>query len=230
MSKIRNIVFDCNESILDLTTITPVFERLFGSPKAMRLWFQELIIYSQALTIANVYVPFTDIGRAVLDKIAAASGVKITSADREELTDRFATMPPYPEVPVALRRLKAAGFHLFTLTDNTAAISGRQLTHGGIADFFDRRFSVDDTAKRHKPAPEAYAEVTQGLGASPSEMCLVACHTWDTIGAQAVGWEAGLIQRVNNDVLDSAAQPQYLGKDLKIIADQIIARNGSAPG
>jgi 2-haloacid dehalogenase len=61
-------------------------------------------------------------------------------------------------------------------------------------------------------------------------MCLVACHTWDTIGAQAVGWEAGLIQRVNNDVLDSAAQPQYLGKDLKIIADQIIARNGSAPG
>jgi 2-haloacid dehalogenase len=230
MSRIRNIVFDCNESILDLTTITPVFERLFGSPKTMRLWFQELITYSQALTITNVYVPFTDIGGAVLDKIAVSRGVKITSADREELTDRFATMPPYPEVPIALRRLKEAGFHLFTLTDNTAAISGRQLTHGGIVDFFDRRFSVDDTVKRHKPAPEAYAEVTQGLGASPSEMCLVACHTWDAIGAQAVGWEAGLIERANNDVLDSAAQPQYLGKDLKVVADQIIGRNGSAPG
>jgi len=227
MSKIRNIVFDCNESILDLTTIIPVFQRLFGSPGAMRLWFQELIIYSQALTIANVYIPFTDIGGAVLDKIAVPRGVKITSADREELTDRFGTMPPYPDVPGALRRLKEGGFHLFTLTDNTAAISGRQLAHDGIIDLFDRRFSVDDTAKRHKPAPEAYAEVTQGLGASPSEMCLVACHTWDTIGAQAVGWEAGLIQRANNDVLDTAAQPQYVGKDLNIIADQIIARNGS---
>src|SRR5208337_533898 len=116
MSKIRNIVFDCNESILDLTTITPVFQRLFGSPRAMRLWFQELILYSQALTITNVYVPFTDIGGAVLDKIAVPRGVKITSADREELTDRFATMPPYPDVPGALRRLKEAGFHLFTLT------------------------------------------------------------------------------------------------------------------
>jgi 2-haloacid dehalogenase len=230
MSKIRNIVFDCNESILDLTTITPVFERLFGAPRAMRLWFQELIIYSQALTIANVYAPFTDIGGAVLDKIAVPRGVKITPTDREELTDRFASMPPYPEVPGALRRLKEAGFHLFTLTDNTAAISARQLAHGGIVDFFDRRFSVDDTAKRHKPAPEAYAEVTQGLGASPSEMCLVACHTWDTIGAQAAGWEAGLIQRVNNDVLDTAAQPHYVGRDLNIIADQIIARNGPAPG
>ena len=157
MSKVRNIVFDCNETILDLTTVTPVFERLFGSPSAMRLWFQELITYSQALTIADVYVPFTDIGGAVLEKIAAPRGIKITAADRQELTDRFATMPPYPDVPGGLRRLKAAGFHLFTLTDNTAAISGRQLTHGGIVDLFDRRFSVDDTAKRHKPAPEAYA-------------------------------------------------------------------------
>jgi 2-haloacid dehalogenase len=139
-------------------------------------------------------------------------------------------MPPYPEVPEALRRLKAAGFHLFTLTDNTAAISGRQLTNGGLIDLFDRRFSVDDTAKRHKPAPEAYAEVTRALGVRPSEMCLVACHTWDTIGAQAAGWEAGLIKRVNNDVLDTAAQPGYLGKDLNAIADQIIARHGPARG
>jgi len=146
------------------------------------------------------------------------------------LTDRFATMPPYPEVPGALRRLKAARFRLFTLTDNTAAISGRQLTHGRMAALFDRRFSVDDTAKRHKPAPEAYAEVTEGLGVSPSEMCLVACHTWDTIGAQAAGWQAGLIKRPNNDVLDTAAQPQYVGQDLDEVADQIIAQRPQEHG
>jgi 2-haloacid dehalogenase len=225
MPKVRNIVFDCNESILDLTTITPVFQRLFGSPSTMRLWFQELIIYSQALTIADIYVPFTDIGSAVLQKIADAKGVKITATDREELTDRFATMPPYPDVLEALRRLKMAGFHLFTLTDNTAAISGRQLTNGGLIDLFDRRFSVDDTAKRHKPAAQAYAEVTEALGAPPDEMCLIACHTWDTMGAQAARWEAGLILRANNDVLDVAVQPQYVGKDLNAVADQIIARN-----
>jgi 2-haloacid dehalogenase len=224
LSNIRNIVFDCNETLLDLTTVAPVFQRLFSDPRAFRLWFQELITYSQALTIADVYVPFTDIGGAVLEKMAAPKGVKITAADRDELTDRFATMPPYPDVPPGLRRLKAAGFRLFTLTDNTAAISGRQLTHGGIVDLFDRRFSVDDTAKRHKPAPEAYAEVTTALGTSPSEMCLVACHSWDTMGAQGAGWEAGLIKRANNDILETAHQPQYVGKDLNDIADQIIAQ------
>jgi 2-haloacid dehalogenase len=230
MSTVRNIVFDCNETLLDLSTVTPIFQRLFGEPRIMRLWFQELITYSQALTIADVYVPFTDISSAVLDKIAAPRKVKITADDRKELTDRFATMPPYPDVPVGLRKLKSAGFHLFTLTDNTAAISGRQLTHGGIVDLFDRRFSVDDTAKRHKPAPEAYAEVSKALGASAGEMCMIACHTWDTIGVQGAGWEAGLIKRVNNDVLETAAQPQYIGKDLVEVADQIIARHGSGHG
>src|ERR1700744_113835 len=134
MPKLRNIVFDCNETLLDLSTVPPIFQRLFGEPRGVRIWFRELITYSQALTIADVYVPFTDIGGAVLDKMAAPRDVKITAADRQELTDRFATMPPYPDVPGALRRLKDAGFHLFTLTDNTAAISGRQLTHGGIVD------------------------------------------------------------------------------------------------
>jgi 2-haloacid dehalogenase len=226
MSNIRNVVFDCNETILDLTTMTPIFERLFGEPQSMRLWFRELITYSQSLTIADIYVPFTGIGAAVLDKMAAARGIPIKSDDRRELTDRFATMPPYPEVPGALKRLKDAGFHLYTLTDNTAEISGRQLTHGGIVELFDRRFSVDDTAKSHKPSRQAYEEVTNALGASPSAMCLVACHTWDTMGAQAAGWHAGLIKRPDNDVLDTAARPQYLGMDLGTIADQIIADNG----
>jgi 2-haloacid dehalogenase len=226
---VRNIVFDTNETILDLSTITPVFRRLFGAPGAMRLWFRGLITYSQALTIAGVYIPFTDIGSAVLDSLAAARGVKITAADRQELTDRFATMPLYPDVSEGLRRLKAAGFHLYTLTDNTAAVSQRQLEHGGIVDLFDRRFSVDDTVKRHKPAPAAYASVTRALGASPSEMCMIACHTWDTIGAQAAGWEAGLIKRINNDVLDTAPQPQFVGKDLNVVAEQIIARHAPMP-
>jgi hypothetical protein len=32
------------------------------------------------------------------------------------------------------------------------------------------------------------------------------------------------------DVLDAAAQPQYVGKDLNDIADQIIARHGPGHG
>jgi 2-haloacid dehalogenase len=218
------IVFDVNETLLNLDGVRPVFDRIFGDPAAMRLWFADLITYSEALTLAGVYVPFTDIGGAVLRMLAATRDLVITDADAAELTDRFATMPPHPEVPAALRRLRDHGFRLFTLTDNTLAISGRQLEHAGVIDVFERRFSVDETVHRHKPAPEAYHSVASALGVDPDRICLIACHVWDTIGAQSAGWQAALILREGNAPLDAGPQPDYIGKDLDVVAGQLIEK------
>jgi 2-haloacid dehalogenase len=218
------IVFDVNETLLDLDTMSPIFERIFHDPAAMRLWFADLILYSEALTIAGVYVPFTDIGAAVLQMLAATRDITVSDADGAELTNRFASMPPHPEVPGALRRLRDHGFRLFTLTDNTLAISGRQLEHGGIIDLFERRFSVDETVRRHKPAPEAYHSVATTLGLDPSGMCMIASHVWDTIGAGAAGLQTALILREGNAPLPAGPQPDYVGKDLDAIADQLIER------
>jgi 2-haloacid dehalogenase len=220
------IVFDVNETLLNLDSIQPIFHRIFDDPAAMRLWFAGLITYSEALTLAGVYVPFTDIGGAVLRMLAATRGIAISAADSAELTDRFATMPPHPEVPAALGRLRDHGFRLFTLTDNTLEISGRQLEHGGIIGEFERRFSVDETVKRHKPAPEAYHCVGAALGLDPGGICLVASHVWDTIGAGAAGWQTALILREGNAPLDVGPQPDYIGADLDAVADQLIKRYG----
>jgi 2-haloacid dehalogenase len=209
------IVFDVNETLLDLDTLHPTLDRIFGDPAALRLWF------------AN---PFTDIGAAVLRMLAATRDITISDSDAAELTERFATMPPHPEVPAALRRLREDGFRLFTLTDNTLAISGRQLEHAGVIDVFERRFSVDETVRRHKPAPEAYHSVATALEVDPGDICLVACHVWDTIGAQAAGWQAGLILRQGNAPLGVGPQPDYTGKNLDEIADQLIGKYGSATG
>ena len=218
------IVFDVNETLLDLDTLVPIFERIFGDPGAMRLWFANLITYSEALTLSDVYVPFTDIGAAVLKMLAATRGIKITDETAADLNQHFATMPPHPEVPAALRRLRDHGFRLFTLTDNTLDISGRQLQHGGIIDLFERRFSVDETVKRHKPSQDAYHWVAGQFQAGPGEVCLIACHVWDTIGALAAGWQAGLILRTGNAPLSVGPQPTYIGADLDAIADQLIER------
>src|SRR6201991_4271890 len=208
------IVFDVNETLLDLESLRPTFDRIFDDPAAMRLWFAHLITYSEALTLAGVYVPFTDIGGAVLRMLAATRGISISPDDSAELTDRFASMPPHPEVPMALRRLRVHGFRLFTLTDNTLEISGRQLERAGVIDLFERRFSVDETVRRHKPAPEAYRSVASELGLDPGDVCLIACHTWDTLGAVGAGCQAGLILREGNAPLEVGPQPNYIAADL----------------
>ena len=218
------IVFDVNETLLDLGSMAPIFERIFGERLAVRLWFDDLIIYSQALTLANVYIPFTDIGAAALKMLADTRGIKITEADKKELTEKFSSMPPHKEVPGALRKLREAGFRLFVLTDNMLEIQGKQLERGGIIDLFERRFSTDG-ARRHKPAPEAYAYAARELGAEPKDMFMIACHTWDTIGAKGAGWGAALIKRPGNDVLEVGPQPDIVGHDLDQVADELIRRH-----
>src|SRR5262245_47297789 len=98
MSELPCIVFDCNETLIDLETLSPTFERIFGSKSAMRLWFAQMILYSNALTLANSYVPFTDIGAAVMKMLAKTEGIVITENDRAELAAKFAAMPAHPEV------------------------------------------------------------------------------------------------------------------------------------
>jgi len=95
---------------------------------------------------------------------------------------------------------------------------------------FERRFSVDETVRRHKPAPEAYRSVVTALGVDPGDICLIACHVWDTIGAQSAGWQAGLILRQGNAPLGVGPEPDYIGKDLNEIADQLIYKYGSGAG
>ena len=73
------------------------------------MWFANLITYSEALTLAGVYVPFTDIGGAVLRMLASTMGKTVEGSEAAELTNRFASMPPHAEVPDTLRRLRDHG-------------------------------------------------------------------------------------------------------------------------
>jgi 2-haloacid dehalogenase len=221
------IVFDVNESLLDLESVSPIFERIFRDRRAMRLWYANLILYAEALTLAKVYVPLSEIGEAVMQMMASAESISVTEHDKQDLTDAFASMPPYPEVPAALKRLSDAGFRLFTLTGNLPEIQTRQLKAGGIAACFEQCFSVDAVG-RHKPAPQAYAYVESQLGAKPPELLLVACHTWDIIGAVAAGWRAVLVKRPENDVLGVGPQPEFTGNDLADVAAQLIQRYDAA--
>jgi 2-haloacid dehalogenase len=57
---------------------------------------------------------------------------------------------------------------------------------------------------------------------------MVACHLWDTTGAQAAGCQGAFLTRPNNNLIEvqEVPQPHYLSDDLADLAEQIIAANG----
>jgi 2-haloacid dehalogenase len=218
------LVFDVNETLLDLEALKPHFERMFGEGRSLREWFAQVILYSEAITLSDSYVPFGELGGAVLRMLARARGVQINDTDLQELKEAVATMPPHPEVRAALVSLREAGFRLYTLTNNPKATCARQLEEAGIASLFERQFSVDDTVHRYKPAREVYREVETYFGLPPADLCLIACHTWDILGAAAAGWKTAFIARPGNAPLAVGSQPLILGPDLNVVAQELIQR------
>ena len=169
------IVFDVNETLLDITILMPLFERVFGDGTALREWFAQLILYSQTMTLSGLYTPFGELAVGTLHMVAGIHGVAIAAPDVDELKERMSSMPAHPDVVPALARLQAAGLRLVTLTNSASAASPTPLERAGIAGFFERSFSVEEV-RRFKPAPETYRHVATAMNVETSRLCLVACH------------------------------------------------------
>ena len=181
------IVFDVNETLLDITTIEPLFDRVFGDRLVLREWFAQLILYSQTMTLSGLYAPFGKLAAGTFRMVGSIRGVSISEGDVEELGKRMSTMPAHPDAIPALIKLRDAGFRLVTLSNSASAASLTPLERAGLSEFFERSFSVG-AVRKFKPAPETYCLVAEEMGVEISELCLVACHLWDTIGAQAASW------------------------------------------
>ena len=218
------IVFDVNETLIDIESIAPFFEKVFGDRKILREWFNQLILYSNVITLAGYYQSFFTLGQGVLEMLGTIYGVSIKPSDLDELKFSMLSMPPHKEAAEGLRLLKEAGFRLMTLTNSPPGKDGSPLERAGLAHFFERQFSVD-SVRRFKPAPEVYHLVAEFLEVAASVICLVAAHTWDTLGAQSVGFSAGLVTRMGNAPLpiNGLPQPQVVAPDLVRLARQMIA-------
>lgn len=221
------LVFDVNETLLDLTVLEPFFQRVFGSPSVMRQWFAELILYSQAVTLSGAYVPFSTLSVGILRMLARIHGVEAGEGDLEEFTGLLRALPAHLDAADALKRLHSAGFRMVTLTNSAPVPGPTPLERAGLATFFERSFSVD-SVHRFKPAPETYRLVADVLHVPLNQLCLVAAHTWDTLGAQSAGCLAALVARPGNAVLEAPGlpQPELVSPDLTTLADAVLARWG----
>jgi 2-haloacid dehalogenase len=216
-------VFDVNETLLDIESIAPLFQRLFGDGKVLREWFGQLVLYSNAITLSGPYTTFFTLGQGVLKMLGSIHNVSVQQADIEELRTRMLTMPAHSDVPAGLKQLKDAGFRLVTLTNSPPDSQTSPLKHAGIDGWFEKSFSVD-RVRRFKPAPQVYHMVAEELDVPPAAICMVAAHVWDTIGAQSIGCSGALVARPGNAPLPvhGLPQPQAVAPDLPGVAAQLI--------
>jgi 2-haloacid dehalogenase len=219
-------VFDVNGSLLDTDALAPLFQRIFGNGLVEREWYEELALYSNVITSSGNYPgTFFTLAQAVLQMVGSIHHVEIRPADVEELGTRLLSLPAYPDVPGGLRMLKEAGFRLVTLTNSPPGPKGSetQLARAGVGDFFERHFNTH-SVRAFKVAQSVYHMVADELDVPPTACCMITAHAWDALGAQYVGYSAGLMNRPGQASLPMHGIPQPLAvaPDLPGVAAQLV--------
>lgn len=222
----KALVFDVNETLLDLAALDAPFREVFGTADVRREWFQQLLRSMLVSTITGPYVEFPRLGRAALDVVARRHGHTLDDAQAKRVLSRVRELPAHPDVRPALERLRGAGFRMATLTNSTAEVAEAQLQSAGIRDLFEKVLSAD-SVKRLKPAREPYVMAAAEMGVGVGELRLIAAHDWDVAGALAAGCSAAFVGR-NGALADPAfTAPDVVGPDLAAVADAILEHDAA---
>lgn len=217
------LVFDVNETLVDMNSLATLFTELFHDERVLRDWFAQLVMYSMSVTLTENYVDFSTLAQGVLRMIGRSHHLEVSDEDLHRLKTGLLTMPAHPDAAEGLTRLRDNGFRLVTLTNSPPNPDGpTALQSSGLAKFFEQQLSVD-ACQAFKPAPAVYRYVCETLGVAPSECMMVAAHVWDTLGAQHAGFSAALITRPGNPPLpvEGLPQPTLVVGDMHQLAEEL---------
>lgn len=215
------ILFDVNETLLDMGPLKQAVNAAFGNKAAFSQWFGLLLQHSLVATVTDRYFTFAAIADAALDMAAHMLQEKpLTHAQKHELTALLTQLPPHPDVPEGLRRLRDAGYRLVAFTNSTAAALAEQLRYAGLTEYFEQQLSVD-AVHRYKPHPDTYRYATEQAGVAPAQALLVAAHGWDVAGALAAGLAAAFVARPGQTLYPLAPPPTYQAPTLTALAEQL---------
>ncbi len=217
----RVLVFDVNETLLDLKGLDPLFTRMFGDASVRGQWFTQLIQSALVATVTDHYTPFGQIGKAALEMVAARRGLSLSMLDKQAIAQGFASLPPHPEVRTSLEQLRDAELRMAVLTNSTLEVVESQLANAGLYDLFERVFSAD-RVKRLKPAPESYRMVAQELGIEADQMRVVTAHAWDIAGALRTGCATAFVARPGVVLNPLVRAPDVIGANMTEVAKRIL--------
>ncbi len=217
-----HLVFDVNETLLDLSPLDDVFADLFGDSVMRGIWFQRLLHWSTVTTLTGEFVDFGVLAGHCLDQLADMHSIALADNQRARVFDTIATLSPHEDVVAALETLGSAGFSLTALTNSAQKTVDAQFANAGLTRLFDHVLSVD-TARCYKPHPDAYDVAVEALGAPRNQLRLVAAHDWDVTGAMRAGLKAAFVARGKARLSPAGERPDIVGRDLADAARQIMA-------
>ena len=216
------LAYDVNETLLDLSVLDVSFEDVFGDASLRPVWFQGMLQLAFVGGLTGRYVDFSTAQRGALQMLARRLDRDLGDDAVDRIVGGMRRLPPHPEVPGALARLKDAGFRQVALTNSPLEVARAQLDHADIAQHFEDVLSADEV-RQLKPGPAPYELVAKRTGVAIGDVMLVAAHGWDVSGALAAGARAAFIARPGMVPSPIGEQPEIVVPDIAALAEELKA-------
>ena len=136
-----------------------------------------------------------------------------------EFMKAYKGLQPFDDAIQGLREL--AGRYRLVALSNGEQRYLEELLGNNVPVGFDAIISVDQVGA-FKPSPGIYRKAVQRLGCEPSEIMMVAAHSFDILGAQACGFRAAYVNRYGLPTEESEYQPEIIVGDFEELAAELV--------
>ncbi|MFB6108961.1 MAG: haloacid dehalogenase type II [Haloplanus sp.] len=218
------LAFDLWDTLLDReSTLVPELDALLarhGSDyepeillrRYLAMHFRDSMIDS---LIPGPHTPFKEISRRALSYRLDQLGLDVPDEAVRAVIRAWKRLEPYPDVDAALLRL-GEEYALVGLSngdpDMLAAVRPNFETD------LDGVVSVAE-AGAYKPHRASYDLCCERFGVAPHEVCFVTAHTFDLVGAKAVGMRGAYLNRHDNPFGGWTYRPDLVVGDTGELAD-----------
>lgn len=228
-SELKVLAFDLYDTLLDReSTLVPALEDYFADThhdpdpevflrRYLASHFRDSLIDS---LIDGPHTPFKEISRRALAYRLEQAGIEFTDQDLRALIEEWTDFDPYPEVDTAMGRLTKE-------YDLVGLSNGDPDMLDAVAPAFDVELdgiiSVAE-AGAYKPHPAPYELLLDRYGIAPHEVMFVTAHTFDLVGAKAVGMQGCFLNHHENPYGEWPQQPDIEVEDMTALADVLSGR------
>jgi 2-haloacid dehalogenase len=159
------VIFDVNETMLDLGALDPLFTEWFDDPAARKEWFAHALHLAMPLAATRAFKSFSDISAAALGEVARRRDISFSDDASTRMRESVLGLPAHPDVEPALRARRDAECITAALSNNPLPVVRERLHHAGLSPLFTEIISVDEVGAL-KPAPEVYQFAVEQLESS----------------------------------------------------------------
>ncbi len=227
-SAIDVVMFDQYGTVVDMQrglteAVTPYLRAKgwSGKPDSFVTWWRRTHFENSMIDalLHREHTPYREIGHRAVSYTLERAGIDHTDAEVRQLVSYIEQLTPFPDVPEALARLQSR-YRIVVLSNGDPDMLETAKQYHRIP--FDAVISVA-TANSFKPHVATYRKAAEILDVAMDKVLFVANHAFDCIGAKSAGMRTAFIDRRDRPFGGTPHQPDIRVKDMKSLADLLIA-------